>query len=101
MVTEREARDMQTAIQAFQDSDTATAQAQRQADIATAQHWFNTIINRTLTWRSTQAPRLQFTNSLADRTTLEAIRETRIRMFIIKKEIDLITQRIRTIKALL
>ncbi len=96
MTTEQEARDIQTAITAFQTKDAQAQQQQRNQDIATAQQWFNTTIR--LTWRATQAPRLQFTNSLADRTTLEAIRESRIKMFIIRKEIELITERIRTIK---
>ena len=99
MVTEQEARDMQTAIQAFQDSDGAIARAQQQAEIATAQAWFDTTIKRTLTWSRTQSFSLQFRNSLVDRMALESLSETRIRMMIIRKEIRLITERITTIKA--
>ena len=99
MVTEREARDMHTAIQLFQQQDQADALAQHNADIATAQQWFDVGIKQMLQWDTTQPLRLQFTNSLTDRTVLEAIRETTIRMLIIKQEIQNITQRIRTIKA--
>ncbi len=99
MVTEQEARDMHAAILAFQQIDDQAAEAQRIADIATAQAWFDAGIKRILTWRSSQSFSLQFRNSLSDRMALEAIRETRIRMIVIKREIEFITQRIRTIKA--
>ena len=101
MVTEQEARDMNAEITAFQARDAATQDAQRQADLATAQAWFDTTIRPTLTWRSSQSLTQQFRNSLTDRETLEALRETRIRMFVIGKEIETITNRIRTIKAAL
>ncbi len=97
MVTEREARDMHAAILVFQQIDDQAAEAQRQTDLATARIWFDDTID--LTWRRAQTFRQQFTNSLADRTTLEAIRETRIRMVVIATEIKLITERITTIKA--
>ena len=99
MVTEQEARDMNTAILAFQQRDQAAQEIQLQQDRVVAQIWFNDTID--LTWHRAQTPRQQFTNSLADRTTLEAIRETRTRMFIIRKEIEIITNRIRMIKVLL
>ena len=90
---------MNTAITAFQQKDSLAQEQQRQADLAVAQQWFNTTVR--LTWRSSQRPRQQFENSLADRETLQAIKETRIRMVIINKEINLITQRIPSIKVML
>ena len=96
MVTEREARDMQTAIELFQASDRVTQEAQFQTELATARIWLDDTID--LTWRRSQAPRLQFTNALKDRQTLEALRETRIRMIVIRQEVKTITERIRTIK---
>ena len=95
MTTETEAREIHAAIQAFQKKDSDARNAQNQAELATAQAWFNAL---PLTWRSSQSPSLQFRNSLVDRMALEAMSESRIRMVIIRKEIQLITERITTIK---
>jgi len=43
MVTEQEARDMAQAILDFQDLDSAAARSRFNADIATAEAWFQTI----------------------------------------------------------
>ena len=100
MVTEQEARDMWTAIRAFQDSDTAIENSQRLTDITTAQTWYDNIIKPTLKWRSTQSTRRQFQNTLDDRETLEGIVTTdRFRQYILSLEIKLLTERIRLIKA--
>ena len=101
MTTETEAREIQTAIEAFQARDLTARQQQIQQDIVTAQAWFDSTIRPRLTWRTTQAPRLQFTNILADREALIALNDTRIRMSIIQLEIRKITERITTIKAAL
>jgi len=43
LVTEQEARDMKTAITGFEDRDELAAQTQFNADLATAERWFNTL----------------------------------------------------------
>ncbi len=70
MVTEQEARDMQTAIEDFQALDAqAIATANTQA-FGIAQAWFNSNIRQQLDWQQNQALQLQFTNSLSDRELL-------------------------------
>lgn len=99
MVTEQEARDMQVAITAFQNKDAQTRKTQQQADLALAQAWYNTTIKPTLTWSNTQRDRKQLENTLNDRDTLESIVTTRIRKYILRNEIEKLTQRIRQIKS--
>jgi len=98
MVTEQEARDMEAAMIAFHDRDRIAQETQRAADLGLARAWFNSIIRQTLSWRASQSDTLQLENSFADRDTLEALSESRIRMVIVTEEIQLITQRIRDIK---
>lgn len=43
VVTESQAREMKTAIEAFQATDAQAAQDQNQADLAIALAWFNTL----------------------------------------------------------
>ncbi len=99
MVTEAEARAMQTAIEVFQQLDQQAIRDQVRAETATAQAWFDTTIKPRLTWERTQSMSLQFRNSLVDRMALQALTDTKIRMFVIGKEVKLITERIKTIKA--
>lgn len=99
MVTEQEARDMNTAIEAFKDKDAQAQRQQAQADLAVAQTWYNTTIKPTLTWRNTQSIRRQFENTLNDRDALEALVEPdRVRQQIIRNEIEKLSERIRRIK---
>jgi len=99
MVTEQEARDMNTAIETFKSDDARAQRQQVQADLATAQTWFDATIKPTLTWRSTQRVRQQFENTLNDRDTLEALTESdRFRQHIIRIEIEKLSERIRRIK---
>ena len=98
MVTEREARDMQTAIEAFQVIDSQAAQAQFQANLAIGRTWFDA--NVTLTWNARLTLRQQFSATLADITTIETLTETeQFRVTAINEKIREFRERIRTIKA--
>ena len=100
MVTEREARDMQTEIERFQAMDSQAAQVQFQASLAIGRTWFDN--NVTLTWRARQTPRQQFNTTLADIATVEALTETeQFRVTAINEKIREFRERIRTIKATL
>ena len=98
--TEQEARDMHQAITDFQDKDSQAESTQQQADLATAQTWYDTTIEPTLTWRNTQTDRQQLQNTFSDRDTLEAtVTADRFRQTILRNEIEKLTTRIRQIKS--
>ena len=100
MVTEQEARDMNTAIEAFQNSDEQALRTQRQADVALAQTWYDTTIEPTLKWRSTQTARRQLANTFDDIDTLESLTPANnSRKNILIFEISKLRDRVRQIKA--
>ena len=97
MVTEREARDMLTAIELFQASDAQAETDQRVIDIATATQWFRA--NVTILWRSSQTLRQQLNNTFTDLSTMRTLNESMIRQIVINENIDTAINRVRTIKA--
>lgn len=100
MTTEQEARDMQTAIEAFQLKDTEAIQAQRIIDFNNQKDWYDTTIKPNLMWNDKQTEKEQLTNSFDDRDTLEAlVVADRNRHNIIQTEIKNITTRITVIKS--
>jgi len=100
MVTEQEARDMNTAIEAFQASDAQARRDQLIIDLATAQTWYDTTILPTLTWNNTQPDTTQLRNTFDDRDIIIAlITSDKHRKTIIRQEAEIMTTRIRTLKA--
>ena len=98
MVTEQEARDMNTAIRTFLEADSQTIRQQNAADLVIANTWFRN--NVTITWRNTQTPREQFNSTVVDVETLLALNETdTFRRDVIGTKLREFRERIRTIKA--
>jgi len=99
MVTEQEARDMDSAQQAFRSKDRQDAQDQDVIDLAAAQTWFDTMIKPTLTWNNTQIDLLQLDNTFADRGVIQSLRPVdQHRIRVLRKEIEEHDQRVRSIK---
>lgn len=86
--------------QGFLDNTNQTnAQAQLVIDLGIAQTWFDDNIRPTLTWDNGQSIAIQFTNTIADEVTINALTETDpFRISIIRAELIVITARIRSLK---
>ena len=99
MVTEQEARDMDTAIKAFEITDEQAARAQDVIDLQMARMWYDTTIKPTLQWSARQPDRTQLTNTFADLNIIRAIRETAYRRRVIHEKIREHEIRVATIKS--
>ena len=95
MVTEQEARDMKTAIDAFQVKDRRDEQIQFDADKAVALTWFNGL-GIDIQGATTR------TQALANFTQIESLLKTetdRFRLFILRGKLDEANEKYKQIKA--
>jgi len=96
MVTEQEARDMNIAITAFQNTDKAADEAQHNQNIRTAETWFNTLgINIPAATTRDQAL-TNFRSIQAEQT----IQTDRFRLIVLRSKLNEANEKFKTIKAL-
>ncbi len=94
MVTEQEARDMKSAIEAFQNKDTQSLKTQLVADKATALTWFNGL-------RIDIQGALTRDEALTNYRTIESLLKTetdRFRLFVLHGKLDEANEKYKELK---
>lgn len=93
MVTQQQAKDMRDAIRQLEASELAAIQTQRDADIAIAMTWWNTVKPSMPTTRQEALDAFNFIKGLIETET------DRFRLHVLKKKLEEANEKFKEIKA--